>query len=461
MDNLLPAVLTESERQELAQHEQVIKAGLQTFYDVGNALAAIRDAKLYREDYETFEDYCRERWQISRPRAYQMISSAEVVDNVSTMVDILPTSERQVRPLTKLPPDDQRTAWAEAVATAPDGKVTGAHVEQIVERMQADDPPSFVWGPVPGTRLAADDEYPDASILPLVSGDGRLEMMVDGVWTEMEQAHVGFPSTCPDGRRVCVHDECLHWRELDDERELCAEPSFQSTMYAARVPSGFVGLYANVTHCLYCGEPLNDTARSAGWRYCNGDECHRKFDDIDDIDDTPDLGIESPPSPLDNIAPLMTSNSVEWYTPPEIVAQVVALMGGIDLDPCSNEGEPNIPANHHFTKVEDGLIYPWFGRVYMNPPYGREIEQWIDKLLSEYECGNVGMAIALVPARTDTAWWRKLRDFPVVFVRGRLKFSGADNSATFPSALVALGFSADEAMDAFEDIGDVWVRWQG
>ena len=75
----------------------------------------IRDDRLYREDYATFEDYCRDRWDISRPRAYQFIDSAQVSENLSTMVDKGPVNERQVRPLTKLPAEQQAEAWQKAV----------------------------------------------------------------------------------------------------------------------------------------------------------------------------------------------------------------------------------------------------------------------------------------------------------------------------------------------------------
>ncbi len=129
-------------------------------------------------------------------------------------------------------------------------------------------------------------------------------------------------------------------------------------------------------------------------------------------------GEYSPPAPVTGldgrtytIRPLdihFSSDSPEWYTPPHIVAAVVETLATIDLDPCSNLGTPNVPARRHFTADDDGLAQPWVGRVYMNPPYGREIGAWVEKLAHEYEAGRVTEAIALVPARVDTAWWRRL-----------------------------------------------------
>jgi len=119
----------------LAELEATIERGLHTFVDVGNALLEIRDSRLYRETHGTFEDYCRDRWGFTRMRASQLINAAEVVGNVNNCLQSLPATESQARPLTSLPPDEQREAWQRAVETAPDGKVTAAHVQSVVDEM--------------------------------------------------------------------------------------------------------------------------------------------------------------------------------------------------------------------------------------------------------------------------------------------------------------------------------------
>ena len=81
------SLLAVTEQYKLKECETVIERGLNTFVDVGNALAAIRDGKLYRETHGTFEDYCRDKWGFSRPRAYQFIEAAETVGILSTIVD--------------------------------------------------------------------------------------------------------------------------------------------------------------------------------------------------------------------------------------------------------------------------------------------------------------------------------------------------------------------------------------
>lgn len=153
--------------------------------------------------------------------------------------------------------------------------------------------------------------------------------------------------------------------------------------------------------------------------------------------------------------------SDEWYTPREMVERVTNTLGAIDLDPCSNSHvEPAVPAALHYTQSEDGLAQPWHGRVFINPPYGRVVFAWIQKLIAEYSEGRVSQAIALVPSRTDTEWFGRLWDYTICFVDGRLKFSGYDNSAPFPSAVVYLGPNVDGFHRAFATLGAICVRRQ-
>lgn len=151
------------------------------------------------------------------------------------------------------------------------------------------------------------------------------------------------------------------------------------------------------------------------------------------------------------------SETDECYTPPEIISRVIAALGSIDLDPCSNSKEaPNVPAASHLTREDDGLLHEWHGRVFMNPPYGREVVAWIEHLCTEYEAGRTTAAIALVAARTDTEWFRRLRNYPRCFIWGRLRFSNQENSAPFPSMAVYLGPSLPAFLAAFADVGDVY-----
>lgn len=161
---------------------------------------------------------------------------------------------------------------------------------------------------------------------------------------------------------------------------------------------------------------------------------------------------------MTSLDPLMSSKSVEWYTPTRIVERVILVLGEIDLDPCSNSRTaPNVPAAHHFTQEDNGLALPWRGRIYMNPPYGRAtIGKWIKKLLTEWQAGRVTQALVLLASRTDTQWMAQLREFPRCYILGRLRFSGHKNGAPFPSVVVSLGCDLQTFTAAFKDIGDVY-----
>lgn len=138
---VIDAPLTIVERDQLQGLESTIERGLSTFSDVGAALVVIRDNRLYREAYGRFEDYCKERWGFSNEYARLHMRAAEVIGNLSqtpTIVGVLPITESQARPLTKLEPAQQREAWAKAVETAPNGKVTAAHVEKTVTEWRYD-----------------------------------------------------------------------------------------------------------------------------------------------------------------------------------------------------------------------------------------------------------------------------------------------------------------------------------
>lgn len=124
-------------REELAKLEEVIQRNIGAFYEVGRALMEIRDKGLYKDvlGFDTFEAYCKERWDMSKMHAYRLMDSFKVVEAVKSNQLVTPQTESQTRPLARLEPDQQRIAWKQAVETAPEGKVTAAHVYKIVKGM--------------------------------------------------------------------------------------------------------------------------------------------------------------------------------------------------------------------------------------------------------------------------------------------------------------------------------------
>ena len=127
----------------------------------------------------------------------------------------------------------------------------------------------------------------------------------------------------------------------------------------------------------------------------------------------------------------------EWLTPPELKA----LLGHFDLDPCAPINRPWPMAAKHYTVVDNGLQQPWHGRVWCNPPYGREATAWLARLADH------GDGVALIFARTETEMffsqvWE--RADAVLFLRGRLHFHHVDGTraaanAGAPSCLIAYG----------------------
>lgn len=100
------------------------------------------------------------------------------------------------------------------------------------------------------------------------------------------------------------------------------------------------------------------------------------------------------------------------------------------LDVCALP--ENAKCDDFFSPQQDGLKQEWKGVCWMNPPYGRGIGAWVKKA---YE--SKATVVCLLPSRTDTRWWHDycMRG-EIRFIKGRLKFGGAKNSAPFPSAVV-------------------------
>ena len=122
------------EQSKLAEYEAAIQHNLAAFYETGMALLKIRDEQLYRLTHATFAAYFQERWELKKTQTYRLIEAAQIVENLSPMGDI-PTSERQVRELAGLTPDEQRQVWKKAIEMAPNGHITAGHVRETREAL--------------------------------------------------------------------------------------------------------------------------------------------------------------------------------------------------------------------------------------------------------------------------------------------------------------------------------------
>ncbi len=126
------------------------------------------------------------------------------------------------------------------------------------------------------------------------------------------------------------------------------------------------------------------------------------------------------------------SSTNEWATPQNIYNTLNAEFG-FTLDPCATR--ENAKCARYFTSSDNGLLMDWgYERVFMNPPYGREIGKWIEKAYNE----KLALVVCLIPAQTDTSYFHEycMRANEIRFIRGRLKFGNSPNSAPFPSCIV-------------------------
>jgi hypothetical protein len=145
----------------------------------------------------------------------------------------------------------------------------------------------------------------------------------------------------------------------------------------------------------------------------------------------------------------------DWITPKYLIDR----LGPFDLDPCASLTQPWPCAARQYTVNDNGLVNPWRGLVFVNPPYGRRLYEWLDATARH------GNGIALIFARTDTAaffrgGWEHATS--LLFIRGRLTFFRPDGSkppnghnSGGPSVLIAYGKTAHERLIKNADLGQL------
>jgi ParB family chromosome partitioning protein len=152
----------------------------------------------------------------------------------------------------------------------------------------------------------------------------------------------------------------------------------------------------------------------------------------------------------------------EWYTPQEYITAARDVLGGIDLDPASNPvAQERVQAALYYTVEQDGLAQAWSGRVWLNPPYAHPlVEQFTDKLVTEYRAGAITAAIMLVNNATDTIWWQKASEASsaICFPQGRIRFERACGKPGSPlqgQSVLYFGGGVDRFSSTFETFGRV------
>lgn len=159
--------------------------------------------------------------------------------------------------------------------------------------------------------------------------------------------------------------------------------------------------------------------------------------------------------------------SNEWFTPPSVLEAVRAVLEEIDLDPAScKAANHTVQAQQYYTKEQNGLMYQWHGRIWLNPPYGKteqratsNLAQFTRHLIEQYECGNTKEAILLIPVNTATSWFEPLWQYAICFPTSRIRFlqpDGAQGSGqSFGTCLVYLGPNVERFAQVFLSFGPV------
>ena len=142
-----------------------------------------------------------------------------------------------------------------------------------------------------------------------------------------------------------------------------------------------------------------------------------------------------------------SSATDQWSTPIDVFNKLDSIFD-FQTDVCADAN--NAKCDIFYTEEMNGLDQTWIGRCWMNPPYGRQIGLWVEKAYHS-SVDNGATVVCLLPARVDTRWWH---DYCVkgemFFIKGRLKFGDAQNSAPFPSAIVVFRPTIKDLFDGFE-----------
>lgn len=148
---------------------------------------------------------------------------------------------------------------------------------------------------------------------------------------------------------------------------------------------------------------------------------------------------------------MFSSKRPDWGTPQDLYDRLDAEFR-FELDAAASEANHKAPHWYDAKGPPDGLTGPWNKVTFCNPPYGRGMGAWVKKASEEVSSGRCPLAVLLLPARTDTAWFHDYcLDKPGVevrFLRGRVRFvlpDGAKNAAPFPSILVIFRRASDVA----------------
>lgn len=146
---------------------------------------------------------------------------------------------------------------------------------------------------------------------------------------------------------------------------------------------------------------------------------------------------------------MFASEKTDWETPPGLFNELNREFE-FTCDVCATIENTKVP-DCWIGEDIDALSTPWRGTCWINPPYGNQVGAWMRYAMQQAMMGNCEV-VCLVPSRTDTRWWWDTSIHGEIrFIKGRLKFVGAESSAPFPSAIVVFR--------RFMQLGQGTVKW--
>lgn len=154
----------------------------------------------------------------------------------------------------------------------------------------------------------------------------------------------------------------------------------------------------------------------------------------------------------------------EWYTPAKYIEAAREVMHGIDLDPASCElANQTVKAARYYTEQDNGLLQPWYGNIWLNPPYGRMYKNtgttaFVSRLIRDYEQGNIQQAIILTMLGMYARWFFRLLDYPICYLEEKPIFyrpDGTNGKLGFAACCFYLGTNEQEFVKNFSPFGRV------
>jgi len=156
-----------------------------------------------------------------------------------------------------------------------------------------------------------------------------------------------------------------------------------------------------------------------------------------------------------------------WFTPAKYIEAARAVMNGIDLDPASCEqANRTVKATRYYTKEDNGLMQPLYGRIWCNPPYGRiggdhptksYQSLFADHLLRHRDVIDQAILLLLGNACFQK-WFEPLWEYPLCFHHGKIEFeriSGKSDSFGFGTTFVYIGPNEQKFVDVFSQFGRI------